>query len=139
MIVVHFNKEFAKTVIDALNNGQPITPPGGKWTGNNMLTLAGMLFASVYSQGPHSYQPQGIPEEIIKKMPLERQEAIDETFTKEIHEGIEFLSTMMFHVLDGNYDKEFNKEVKAIVYSDGSSGKILPAKGFKNAKNMLPE
>ena len=43
MIAVHFSEQFANSVIEAFNTGKPIAPPSGQWTGNEMLTLAGML------------------------------------------------------------------------------------------------
>lgn len=139
MIAVHFNKDFAQAVNDALKNGKPIIPPSGKWTGNDMLTIAGILFAGVFSQGPHAYQLKGLPDEIIKKMPNERQEAVKETFNVDIHDGIDFVSTLMFDLLEGKFDADFKTDVKAIVYRDDNIKNIVPASGFKKHKNVLPE
>jgi hypothetical protein len=139
MISVHFSKAFAQTVIDAFKTGKPIAPPSGNWTGNEMLTLAGMLYAGVVSQGPHNYQVAGITAEMKKQMPRERREAIDETFTQDIHDAIEFLSGLMFQVIDGKYDQHLGPEISAAVYRDGDRKCVLPAKGFKKAKNLMGE
>jgi hypothetical protein len=56
MIGVHFNKRYVQEVLQAIQSGQPIPPPDGPgWTGNAMLTLSGVLYAAVFSQGPQGY------------------------------------------------------------------------------------
>lgn len=131
MIGVHFNKSFAETVVEAMKNGKPIAPPSGDWTGNEMLTLAGMLVAGVFSQGPHTYQLAGITQEMREKLPNERQEAVEQTFGRDIHDAIKYLSTLMFAVIDGEYDQRYEETVEAIVYHNDDETRVMPARGFK--------
>jgi hypothetical protein len=135
MIGIHFSKRFAEQVIDALNNGKPIVPPDGKWTGNHMLALAGMLYAGVFSQGPHTHQLAGITQEMRERLPQEHREAIEETFTQDIHDGIEFVGTLFFKVKDNQYDQVCEPDVQALVYSEQGEKKVIPAKGFKGTRS----
>jgi hypothetical protein len=74
MIAVHFSKAFAEKVNDAVNQGKPIPlPERGQWTQNDMLTLAGLLYAAVYSGGPHKQQIEGVTASDVKKMHSERR------------------------------------------------------------------
>lgn len=131
MFVVHFSQPWATKFVDAIKHGEPISPPSGAWTGNEMLTLAGMLYAAVYSQGPHSHQAAGVTAAQAKKLPEERREAIEETLTQDIHDAIEFVSMLTFKVIDNEYDEACAPEIKAIVYRDGNNKTVMPIEGFK--------
>jgi hypothetical protein len=138
MIAVHFNKDFASQVLDALNTGKPIPAPAAGWTGNDMLTLAGLLYAGVFSQGPHAYQAAGLAASAMNKLHSERREAVQEDFGRDIHDGIEFLSQLAFKVIDGKYDAQCEPELAAIVYTNGDGKKsLIPAKGFKGHKDLM--
>jgi hypothetical protein len=138
MIAIHFDKGYAQTVLNAIQDGQPIPPPGGTgWTGRALLTLAGMLYAAVYSQGPHAHQLTGIAEAKRRALLL-GHEADEDTFERDIHDGIEFIGHLTFQVIDGKYDAQFGPEIQAVVY-EKESGKrgVIPAKGFKGYKDIV--
>jgi hypothetical protein len=137
MIAVHFSKQFAQQVLDAIKSGKPIPLPEGRWTGNNMLTLAGILYAAVFSQDPHAYQIAGIDSATLKKMHTEKREAVEESFRRDIHNGIEFLSLLTFRVADGQYDQSFEAEVKAIIFEEDGKKQVRPGKGFKGHKDPI--
>jgi hypothetical protein len=132
MIAVHFDKAFAEQVLDAVETGKPIPlPKGGQWTGNHMLTLAGILYAAVYSQGPHSHQIAGIDAALLE-MHAEKQEAVGDTLSRDIHDGIEFLSMLTFKVMDDEYDAEFEPEMTAVVHeTEDGEKKVRPHEGWK--------
>src|SRR5262245_39386361 len=133
MIAVHFSKEYAQKALDAIQHGKPLPlPPGGRWTGNDLLTLAGILYAAVFSQGPHAHRAAGITPAMLAKMHPERQEATAETFHRDIHVGIEFLSMLTFRVIDESYDDECDPMVQAVVYEEAGGRKtVIPVKGLK--------
>jgi hypothetical protein len=133
MISVHFSKDFARQALDAIQNGKPIPlPEGTGWTGRGMLTLAGVLYAAIFSQGPHTHQVAGIDEATRRKWPAEKQEAVEATLRRDIHDGIEFLGMLAFKVADGEYDSDFAPEAAAIIYEKEDGGTaVIPAKGFK--------
>src|SRR5262249_27672092 len=111
--------------------------PEGGWTGRAMLATAGVLYAAVYSQGTQGHQLAGITADMVKKMPKERQEAVEETFHRDIHDGIGFVSHITFGVIDGNYDQKFGPEVRALVYENEDGGKtVIPARGFKGHEDI---
>jgi hypothetical protein len=142
VIVVNFDKAFAVAFIDAISTGKPIPVPADGWTGNHMLTLAGMLYASVFSQGPHSLQAssQGDRDRLnkamakLKSMHPEWQEAVNEELRQDIHDGIEFLSNLLFAVKDGQYDESFEPEVTCIIMNEEGRKTVIPVKGFRNAE-----
>ena len=138
MIAVHFDKGYAQAVLGALQAGAPIPPPGGPgWTGRAMLTLAGLLYATVYSRGPHAHQLTGIDEAKARAM-LSGHKADEDTFDRDIHDGIEFISHLTFQVLDGKYDEQFGPEIEAVVYEKASGKRgVIPAKGFKGHKDIV--
>jgi hypothetical protein len=70
-------------------------------------------------------------------MPPERQEAVEEMFHQDLHDGIEFISTLTLNVIGGGYDGQFGPEVQAIIYEDADgTKKISPFKGFKGHKDI---
>jgi hypothetical protein len=139
MITIHFDKAYAQAVLDAIQTGKPIPPPpGAGWTSNAMLTLAGVLYAGVFSQGPHQHQVAGVTAAMKESWPAERQEAVEETFQRDIHDGIEFLSNLAFRVIDGEYDQEWAPSVRAILYETADGQKtVIPARGFKGHKDII--
>jgi hypothetical protein len=133
MIAVHFKKAYAERVLETLQTGKPIPPMDDSgWTGHSMLTLAGILYAGVMSQGPHEHQRLGLTFADHLKQHPERREAVTATFMRDIHDGIEFTSQLALAVADDNYDDRLEPEVGAVVYetADGQK-KLIPVKGFK--------
>lgn len=137
MIVVKFKKDFAETALDAIRNGKPIpAPDDAGWTQPDMLTLAGVLYAAIFSHGPVTYAAAGLPSDLMNKLPTERREAVQETLGTDIHDGIEFVSGLAFQVMDDEY--EHGDELHGIVYTKGDGGKgVMPVKGFKGHKDMM--
>lgn len=136
MIAIHFDKGYAQAALCALQAGRPIPPPGGPgWTGRAMLTLAGLLCAAVHAKGPHAHQLTGVDEATRKALGLEEE---GDTFGRDVHDGIEFLSHLTLEVLDGRYDEQFGPEVEAVVYEKASGKRgVIPAKGFKGHKDIV--
>lgn len=131
MHAVHFDKAYAQQVLDAIQGGRPIPVPPDNWTGNRMLTLAGILYTAVWSQGPHSQQVLGPAGAKLAQMHPEHREASQEALTQDIKDAIEFVSVLTFKVIDGVYDKHCEPNVKAIVFRDEGKPSVLPAEGFK--------
>jgi hypothetical protein len=137
-LAVQFNKEHAEAVLDAIKNGKPLPVPEGRWTGGAMLSVAGMLYAAVFSHGPQTHQVARITAAMKKAMHPEKQEAIEQTFHRDILDGIQFLSQLTFQLIHRKYDEQFGPEVVAIVYEAEDGGKrAKPAKGFKGHKDII--
>jgi hypothetical protein len=139
MIAVLFNKAFAESVLDAIQKGTPIpVPPGPGWTGNDMLTLAGILYAAVFSQGPHAYQAAGLPASAMAKLHGEHREAVEEDLKRDIHDAIEFINDLASQVIDGEYDANYRPELAAVLGRTADGGNVvMPAKGFKGHKDLI--
>jgi hypothetical protein len=77
-------------------------------------------------------------DEARRRAMLQGLEADEDTFDRDIHDAIEFLSHLAFLVIDGKYDEKFGPEVQAVVY-EKESGKraVIPAKGFKGHKDIV--
>ena len=135
MHVVHFRKEYAEQALDAIWSGQPLPVGPDGWTGHNMLTLAGILYAAVYSHGPHSRQvisALGKRAARLADEHPERREAAEGTLTREVKAAIEFVGRLAFKVMDGAYDADFEPEVTAVIISEDDGGKsFVPVEGFK--------
>jgi hypothetical protein len=138
MIAIHFDKGYAQAVLNALQAGEPIPPPGAAgWTGRALLTLAGVLYATVYSRGPHAHQLTGVDEPTARVM-LGEHGADEDTFDRDIHDGIEFISHLTLQVLDGKYDERFGPEIEAVVYEKASGKRgVIPAKGFRGHRDIV--
>lgn len=132
MHVIHFDKAYAQRVLSAIQSGQPLPAGEGGWTGNNMLTLAGVLFASVMTQGPHTRQMLGDAAPALERMHPERREALDDTFEKDLRDAVAFLGMLTLKVLDDEYDADCEPQVKAVIYQRPEGGAAFaPVEGFK--------
>jgi hypothetical protein len=137
VIGIDFSKEFATKVLDAIKAGQPIpTPPGRGWTPNDMVTVAGVLYAAIFSHGPHTYQEAGIPTSEFKKTHSEHIKAVD-GLSKDLHCAIEFISNLAFEVMDGTYDANCEPDVKAIIHTTEQGKTFTPIKGFKGKRDLV--
>jgi len=132
MIPVHFNKSYAEQIFAALRGGRPIPPPSGGWSQDGQLMVAGILHAGVSSYGPAPHPIAGLRAAQMGAMCPGRQEAVGDTFRRDILDGIEFASVLAGKVLDGGYDAQCGPAVTAAVYrqEDGSQA-FVPVEGFK--------
>jgi hypothetical protein len=138
MIGVHFNKDRAEQVIEALNTGKAISAPPGGWSQNDMLALAGVLYAGAVSHGPQSHQVAGVTPAMAREPHPEKQEAVEDTFHADLHDAIDFMGMLTFKVMDNDFDADFDPEVKAAVFRKPDGGKAVhPAKGFKGHKDSI--
>jgi hypothetical protein len=136
MIAVHFSKDLGARFLHAVQTGQPIFPPPEGWTPNHLLTLAGMLVAAIDSLGPQAY-PSTIarPDKLERRTP-ENPEPSEQMWRTDIGLGAEFISKLGGHVLKGDYDKKFEANVEALVYTEaGGDKRFQPVKGFKSLPN----
>jgi hypothetical protein len=69
-----------------------------------MHALAGMLYAAVFSQGPHTYEAAGLDASAFNALPPEHREATQDTLHQDIHDGIEFVSSLSFNLWFGDGD-----------------------------------
>src|SRR4051812_6989716 len=113
VIGIHFDKEYAGQVLDAIRTGRPIPLPPGGWTQNAELTLAGIMAAAAKSHGPQTGPFHGRNYGEFLKQPAERQEAVQDTFHRDLHAGIDVLSQLTLDLVDGTYDARFEGEVEA--------------------------
>ena len=132
MIAIRFDRAYAEQVLDAVRNDRPIPVPGGGWTQNASLALAGMVAAAAKSHGPQQGAFHGSNFDEFRKQHPERQEAVQDTFRSDLLAGIDFLSELTLAVADGEYDLRFEKQVVAGVAGtpDGRTA-VVPGSGFK--------
>jgi hypothetical protein len=137
MHAVHFDKAYVQQLLDAIQTGKPMPTREGSWTGNNMLMLAGVLYAAVMTQGPHTRQALGpaaarLAEQIAASHP-ERQEAVEEAFYADLDDSVRFLAELTLKLIDGAYDTDFAPLVKGLVYRDAEGRHCVhPHEGFLN-------
>lgn len=133
MHAVRFNKQYAEAVLDAIQTGKPIPVQPGGWAGNNLLAAAGVIYAALYSQGPHRRQALGLPASLDDTHP-ETREAVQDTFRRELHAAIDFAGLLTFDVIDRRYDAKFEADVAAVVSApEPGVKKLVPVSGFKAA------
>jgi hypothetical protein len=147
MFGLHFRQDYARAVLDALNTGKPLPSPadagwtskvmqpvaGTGWNRHAKLTLAGILYACIYSQGPPTHEQAGLTQADLQVTHPETREAVEQTLQREIHGGIEYLSTLTFRVMDDKYDGDCEPEVTAVLYLDHKGClTVRPVRGFKH-------
>jgi hypothetical protein len=136
MIAVHFSKDVAARFLHAVQTGQPISPPPEGWTPNHLLTLAGMLVATLQALGPQAYPRAIAPPDQYEERTPEHRGPSEQAWRADIGLGAEFISKLGVHLLKRDYDKRFESTVEALVYA-GADGdkKFQPLKGFKTLPN----
>ena len=93
-----------------------------------MLALAGAVYYVIFSHGPPEFTPRD-PE----TLPVERQEAINEQFKKDLIAAIIFHGQMTDFVNSDQYDDDFEPVVEAFVSIDGDGkNKVDWISGTKN-------
>lgn len=128
MITIKFSKARAQEFIQALARGNPILAPDQKWTGNDMLALAGACFFAAMSHGPSSFYGT----ESAHPLKPKDQKAIEDTFFNDLHGAVEFYAHLTQLVRDGLYDEQYEPEVRALVTQQGNVTKtIRPVRGFR--------
>jgi hypothetical protein len=138
MIGVHFDKARAEQVIKAIKTGKPISAPLGGWSQNDMLALAGMLYAAVFSHGPHAQQVAGITPAMMREQHPEKRQAVEETFHTDIHDAVDFIAKLTFKVMDGEFDDDFDPQVKAGILRNPDGGKAVRfVEGYKGQDDSI--
>ena len=144
MIAVHFDKAYADKVFDALNSGKPIPPLSPtEWSRDTQLMLAGLLYAGVFCEHEQSsHEIRDISSAAATAMDSEQREAIpvndiprvtEETFRRDIRNGIEYVGNLTLNMLLDQYDDQFEPVLAAVLSDDGDGHKkVYPGKGFKN-------
>ena len=131
MIAVHFDRDFAQKVQAAIKDGTPIPPPaGGQWSQNDVVALAGILYAAAWLGGPQASYCAASTAKISRG---EQSEVNEEAWTQDIHDAIDFLAMLAFKVFDEQYDQEYERRVGAAISRKDTGAKVLrPIEGFKN-------
>ena len=130
MTEIKFVKETVQEFARCLDKQEAIQPPGGAWTSDNMMMLAGACQCVVLSQGFRWQEAQGI---VVENLPEEQRAAAEAAFVPENNAVIEWISSKCFLVMDGEYDEDFEAEHVALIVVDPDGKKtISPVKGFKN-------
>ncbi|WP_439628919.1 hypothetical protein [Gemmata sp.] len=134
MHAIQFNKQHAQDVLAAIQSGEPIPSRTGGWSGHDMLAVAGILYAAVFTQGPHKQQALGLSPADLAKVHPERREAVEESFERDLAAALEFARVLAFKVIDGKYDPQCEAEVTAVVTcTEGGQKRVQPVAGFKAA------
>jgi hypothetical protein len=131
---ISFDKTTAEGFLAALQSGQPLEPPDGRWNINAMLAAAGACFFGAMSHGPlHSKIPPGA----WKDLPAEHHEAREEAFFNDLHRAVDFYGKLTMAVKDGTFDDEYAPHVEAVVYRDADGDcAVHPVKGFRGYPEM---
>jgi hypothetical protein len=138
MMYFEFDKDFAKSVLDAIHTGKPLPAPPEGWTGKRMAAVTGILYAVIWTQGPQNIPVGEQGMEKLKRLHPEYREAMEETLHQDIHDAIEFLSTPTFQILDDEYDEHCEPKIEGIVYRKADGSRLfVPLRGFKGQKNFF--
>ena len=128
MIPIKFSKARAQELIQALARGTPVLAPDQKWTGNDMLALAGACFFAAMSHGPSSFYGNGLAEPLNPQ----NQRAIEDKFFNDLHAAVEYYAHLTQLVRDDLYDEQHEPELRALVTQQGNVTKtIRPVRGFR--------
>jgi len=124
-----FNKSTAEYFIRCLDKQQVIEPPGGEWTNDNMVMLAGVCHCVVACQGPRWQEAMGVD---VSQLSDEQREACDAAIVPELSAAMEWISERCVSVIDGSYDLTFEAEHSALITVDGGERRFMPVEGFKD-------
>ena len=98
VICTFLAKDFADSFLQAIRQGKPIEPPSDlvsgrhNWTANNMLSLAGLLFAAASCKHPREFRGKDV---IVDDKPVfaaEDHERVRTLHEAELHSALDFLS-----------------------------------------------
>ena len=107
MIGVEFRKDRAKSILDALQTGQPIAPKDSRgWHHHEMVQTAGALFFALLTHGPMQYMGNGMP-----NLHSEQQETVEMDLFADLHCAIEFIAQLSQMVCDEEYDGNFDPQL----------------------------
>lgn len=137
MIAVHSDRSRLVHLLECLKNGTDIKVPVGGWTGNDMLALAGAGLAGAYSQQPQAFSIRNLK---LKDMPQEHAEFVEEQFRNDLHAAAEFISNLLFAILDGTYEDSYAPSMITGVSQthEGSTHKVVrPIKGHKEYRDLV--
>lgn len=123
-VSIDFDKQSVRAFVERLNQGQPLSPPEGGWTPENMLSLAGACFALLCGQGP-----AGVGESDNE----EQDEAAWNTFYDEMHAAVEWCADRTMDVIVGDYDQQFDERHQATIQVVGEEMHVQPIAGFKES------
>jgi hypothetical protein len=133
-VAIGFERVYAEHLVEALRNRDALTPPGyhdrlGRaveaaqsgsippedgWRVVDMLAEAGAAMFGAWSHGPAVRQPDLDPEQ---------QAANNEAWIRAVGRAVEFISHVMSHVADGEWEFP-NDKLRAVVV--GETVRLLP-------------
>jgi hypothetical protein len=130
MIAIQFDKKRAEELIAAIRDGTPLQPGPFGWSGHDMLGAAGSLLAAAYSHGPALQGDQK-----VQPMHSKHRGFIEEQLSRDLLAAIEYYGQLTSAVFHGDFDKQFEPRVDAIVTeTDTREKKVYRLKGFKNLR-----
>lgn len=130
MIAINFFKRQAEHFLESLHNGKPIEPMG-KWDTDKVLSLAGACLYAVAKHGPKDdllRKSKGIE---THRNP-EQQEARVLDHHRELDAALHLYHDLAAAVDLGQYDRQFEQEVGAILELKDAKIQMRPVLGFKN-------
>ena len=124
MIGFTFSKDVALSFARSIQSGESIQIPAEGWTANNLLMLAGASHFAAMSLGPQAYKTS-----LLKSLPKERREAVEESFFEDLAGAVEFIGDLTMKCVDGEFDERFHPSVQVIIC--GSTKSIQFGEGPK--------
>lgn len=130
MIGIHSEKSTIERYMHVFGSGHgDVSEPADGWTANELLTLAGCCFASVFRQGP---QLHGVVGADMNKMLESPRDYSPEQLNRDVHMAIEFCQKLAIEAADKNWDKRFGPVVRAgIEGKHGGGANLVEIEGFK--------
>ncbi|MBK8913682.1 MAG: hypothetical protein IPM64_03610 [Phycisphaerales bacterium] len=119
-ISIEFDRERARSFVDALNNGTALKAPEGGWSESDLLGLAGACFCLATAQGPPGLDENDEDEEAWTR------------FFDEMHAAVEWCADRTLDVVAGEYDQQFEPRHTAVLSIEDDTLNIHPESGFKN-------
>lgn len=119
---VEVRKDHAEYLLNCLDTGKGIDPPGSGWRVIDMLNLAGACLFGAGSHGPPLAQPD---------LSEEQQAERDNAFTEDLVAAIRFLASIFQAVQDGEYEPHFEPVMRALVQTNGTTVQVTPVEGWR--------
>ena len=104
---------------EALTSERHRSPHGGG-------ALAGAAHYAAMSHGPVRLSDRDLSE-----MPAERREAMEETFLGDLMSAVKFYSELTMKVRYDEYDRDFEPELRAVVFATDTGPTVTPISGFR--------
>jgi len=131
MFPLNFEKARSQRYVECIAEGKPI---GVVHSVDEMVAMAGACFFGLLSHGPLLRKAAGEMQGVALDPPGTREhaEADDAMVYADTRAAIEFVGHLTMLIRDGEYDEDFEEQVRCLLSDADGQKQVAPVQGFKN-------